>query len=43
VTENDPLLEKKKAQAKRSGSELKIISSKKTFSTSKLAKILGVD
>jgi len=43
VTENDPLLEKKKAQAKRSGAELKVISSKKTLSTSKLAKILGVD
>jgi rfaE bifunctional protein nucleotidyltransferase chain/domain len=43
VTENDPLLEQKKAQAKRSGAELKVISSKKTLSTSKLAKILGVD
>ncbi len=43
VTENDPLLEKKRNQAKEVGGKLKIISLAKTFSTSKLAKILGVD
>ena len=43
VTENDPHIEKKKAQAKQIGGELKVIPSIKTLSTSKLAKILGVD
>jgi rfaE bifunctional protein nucleotidyltransferase chain/domain len=43
VTENDPHIEKKKAQAKQIGGELKIIPSIKTLSTSKLAKILEVD
>ncbi len=43
VTENDPLIEKKRSQAKEVGGKLKIISFTKTFSTSKLAKILGVD
>ena len=43
VTENDPHLEKKKGQAKQIGGELKVISFKKTLSSSKLAKILGVD
>jgi rfaE bifunctional protein nucleotidyltransferase chain/domain len=43
VTENDPLIEKKRSQAKEVGGKLKIISLAKTFSTSKLAKILGVD
>jgi FAD synthetase len=43
VTENDPYMEKKKGQAKQIGGELKVISFKKTLSSSKLAKILGVD
>jgi rfaE bifunctional protein nucleotidyltransferase chain/domain len=43
VTENDPLLEKKRSQAKEAGAKLKVISFTKRFSTSKLAKILGVD
>jgi FAD synthetase len=43
VTENDPHIEKKRGQAKQIGGELKVISSIKTLSTSKLAKILGVD
>ena len=40
VTENDPHIDKKRRQAKEVGAELKIISLTKTFSTSKLAKIL---
>ncbi len=43
VTENDPLIEKKRSQAKEAGGKLKIISLTRTFSTSKLARILGVD
>jgi rfaE bifunctional protein nucleotidyltransferase chain/domain len=43
VTEDDPLLEKKRSQAEEVGGKLKIVSFTKTFSTSKLAKILGVD
>ncbi len=43
VAENDPHMEKKRWQAKEIGGELKIISLAKTFSTSKLAKILGVE
>jgi FAD synthetase len=43
VTENDPLIEKKRSQAKEVGGKLRVISLTKTFSTSKLAKILGVD
>ena len=43
VTENDPHIGKKRGQAKQIGGELKVIPSIKTFSTSKLAKILGVD
>ena len=42
VTENDPQIENRRRQAKGVGSELKIIPLTKTFSTSKLAKILGV-
>jgi len=42
VTENDPLIEKKRGQAKQIGGELKVISFIKTFSSSKLAKIIGV-
>ena len=43
VTGNDPHIEKKKYQAKEIGGELKIISLTKTFSTSKLAKILSME
>jgi rfaE bifunctional protein nucleotidyltransferase chain/domain len=43
VTEDDPHIEKKRGQAKEVGGELKIIPLTKTFSTSKLAKILGVE
>lgn len=43
VTEDDPDIEKKRCQAKEIGGELKIISLTKTFSTSKLAKILGME
>jgi len=43
LTKGDPLVDKKRLQAKRVGAKLKIIPVTKTFSTSKLAKILGVD
>jgi len=43
VTENDPLIEKKRWQAKEAGGELRKVSLTKTFSTSKLARLLGVD
>jgi len=43
VTEGDPLVDKKRLQAKKVRAKLKIIPVTKTFSTSKLAKILGVD
>jgi FAD synthetase len=43
VTEKDPLIQKKRRQAKEVGGKLKIVSLTKRFSTSKLAKILGVD
>jgi len=43
VTENDPIIEKKRIQAKRIRGELKVVSFRGTVSTSKLAKILGVD
>ena len=43
VTENDPHIEKKRGQAKQIGGQLEVIPSIKTLSTSKLAKILGVD
>jgi len=43
ATEDDPHIEKKRLQAKEVGGELKIISLTKTFSTSRLAKILGVE
>jgi len=42
VTEDDPQIEKKRWQAKEVGGELKTISLTKPFSTSKLAKMLGV-
>ena len=43
VTENDPRLGEKKAQAREVGARLKVIPFTKRFSTSKLAKLLGVD
>jgi rfaE bifunctional protein nucleotidyltransferase chain/domain len=43
VTEDDPHIEKKSRQAKKVGAILRIIPLTKTFSTSKLAKILGVE
>ena len=43
VTENDPLIENKKDQAKKVGGELRVISLMEPYSTSKLARILGVD
>jgi FAD synthetase len=43
VTENDPLVEKKRSQAKEVGGKLKTVSLTERFSTSRLAKILGVD
>ena len=43
VTENDPLIEKKRRQSEEVGSELRIIPLTKTVSTSKLATILGVE
>jgi len=43
VTEDDPHIEKKRFQAKEVGGELKIISLTKTFSTSKVANILGME
>ena len=43
ATENDPDIKNKRRQAKEIGGKLKIISLTKTFSTSKLAKILGVE
>jgi len=43
VTENDPEIENKRRQAREAGGELKIILLTKTFSTSKLAKIVGVE
>lgn len=43
VTEDDPHIEKKRRQAEEVGGELKIISLIKTFSTSKLAGILGLE
>jgi rfaE bifunctional protein nucleotidyltransferase chain/domain len=43
VTENDPNIEKKRRQAEEAGGELKIIPLTKTFSSSKLVKILGIE
>jgi len=43
VTEDDPQIENKRRQAREVGGELKIVSLTKTFSASKLAKILGVE
>jgi bifunctional ADP-heptose synthase (sugar kinase/adenylyltransferase) len=43
VTENDPRIKKKRQQAEEAGGELKIIPFTKTFSSSKLVKILGIE
>ncbi|MBI3379487.1 adenylyltransferase/cytidyltransferase family protein [Candidatus Gottesmanbacteria bacterium] len=43
VTENDPILTKKKNQVKMVGGKLKIIPFTKTFSSSQLAKLLGIE
>jgi hypothetical protein len=43
VTENDPRIEEKKVQAKKMGGELRVIPFMKSYSTSRLAKILGVE
>ncbi len=43
IAENDPHREKRKRQAKEIGAELEIVSLTKTFSTSKLAKVLGME
>jgi bifunctional ADP-heptose synthase (sugar kinase/adenylyltransferase) len=43
VTVNDPYIEKKRGQAKKIDGELRVVSFTKTLSSSKLAKILGVD
>jgi FAD synthetase len=43
VTEGDPRIEKKSWQAKKVGATLKKVPLTETFSTSRLAKILGVD
>jgi FAD synthetase len=43
VTEEDAQIEKKKSQAKKVGAELEVVSLIKRYSTSKLAKILGVE
>ncbi len=43
VTENDPILEKKKRQVKLVGGKLAVIPFVKTYSSSKLAKLIGLD
>jgi len=43
VTENDPHIEKRKDQAKQIRGEVRVIPVAGTHSTSKLAKVLGVD
>ena len=43
VTEHDPHIEKKRAQAKKIGARVKVIPSLERFSTSRLAKILGME
>lgn len=43
VTTNDPLISKKKKQAKMVGGEIRIIPYLATLSSSKLAKLLGID
>lgn len=43
VTENDSCIERKKKQAELAGAALKIVALIQTFSSSKLAKLIGVD
>lgn len=43
VTANDPMMEKKKRQAKLTGGKIIIIPYVKTFSTSRLAKLIGME
>jgi D-beta-D-heptose 7-phosphate kinase/D-beta-D-heptose 1-phosphate adenosyltransferase len=43
VTENDPQFENKKSQAKKVGAKLRVVPLIKRYSTSKFAKILGVE
>lgn len=43
VTENDPLYEKKRKQAEKVGGKIRVIPFIKTFSSSKIVKLLGVD
>jgi rfaE bifunctional protein nucleotidyltransferase chain/domain len=43
VTEDDPHIEKKSRQAEKVGAMLEIVPLTKTFSTSKLAKVLGTE
>jgi len=43
VTENDPNIEKKRGQARKIRGELEVVPFIRTLSTSKLAKIIGVD
>lgn len=43
VTENDPLLIKKKSQAQKVNGKIEIIPKLKTFSSSKLIRFLGID
>jgi rfaE bifunctional protein nucleotidyltransferase chain/domain len=43
VTESDPHVEKKRGQAKKIDGELRVVPFTKTLSSSKLAKIIGVD
>lgn len=43
TTEGDPLLTKKKNQAKKAKTKVKIIPQVKTYSSSKLSKLLGIE
>lgn len=43
VTENDPIMEKKKRQAKMVGGKLVVIPHIKTYSSSELAKLIGIE
>lgn len=43
VTSNDPIFSKKKKQAEMVGSKIEVIPYIKTFSSSQLAKLLGID
>ncbi len=43
VTEHDPHIEKKRVQAKKIGARVKVIPFIERFSTSRLAKILGME